>query len=316
MEEDWPTRFTREAFERIDAFMADHPEYTREGVEQPGQGSTNRVAFARRDGELVVFKVFCEEERKQRECFASRHWSGTGLVPRLIWDDDPRMMIMAHIPGNYLGAIRDSDRDAWLDCCREVGKASATLTCVPLTAATREEFESRFYEFGPLEAYLKRILELGRGVQACDPDFRDDFWRVSLDFIEEQLPSIFSEPRCLYHQDAGNLHVANGRFMGFFDLEMCRVGCPAMQLASSGMFSDVSAWERFREGWESVAGKLTGGQMRAACAGQHLLGWREITRYMSYDGTPGTGYSWADPADPARYRSGIECVNRVLGVIM
>lgn len=40
MQEDWATRFTREAFERIDAFMADHPEYTREGVQQPGQGAT------------------------------------------------------------------------------------------------------------------------------------------------------------------------------------------------------------------------------------------------------------------------------------
>ena len=316
MQEDWPTRFSREAFERVDAFIADHPEYTREGVEQPGQGSTNRVVFARRDGELVVFKVFCEEERKQRECFASRHWSDTGLVPQLIWDNDPWMMIMAHIPGYFPGSIRDSAREVWLGSCREGGEASATLICVPLSAAAREEFEARFYEFGPLEAYLQRILELGRGVQARDPDFRDDFWRVSLDFIEEQLPSIFSEPRCLYHQDAGNLHVADGKFMGFFDLEMCRVGCHAMQLASSAL-SEADAWIRFREGWESVIGQqLTAEQLRAACAGQHLLDWREITRYMSYDGTPGTGFSWADPADPVRYRSGIEVVNRTLGVIM
>ena len=74
MPDDWPSRFTREALARIDAYIAAHPEYTLRGVEQPAQGATNRVIFARRDGELIVFKVFCEAERKERECFALRHW--------------------------------------------------------------------------------------------------------------------------------------------------------------------------------------------------------------------------------------------------
>jgi hypothetical protein len=27
-----------------------------------------------------------------------------------------------------------------------------------------------------------------------------------------------------------------------------------------------------------------------------------ISRYMSYDGTPGTGFDWCEPADPSYYR--------------
>ncbi len=41
---------------------------------------------------------------------------------------------------------------------------------------------------------------------------------------------------------------------------------------------------------------------------------REISRYLSYDGTPGTGYDWATPADPTRYRQTIEGINALLGV--
>lgn len=41
MQEDWPTRFTRQALEQVDAFIARHRDYRRHGVEQPDQGSTH-----------------------------------------------------------------------------------------------------------------------------------------------------------------------------------------------------------------------------------------------------------------------------------
>ncbi len=77
MADDWATQFTEEALAKVDGFIAAHPEYTRRGVEQPGQGATNRVIFARRGGELVVLKVFCEAERKERECFRAPVTGGT-----------------------------------------------------------------------------------------------------------------------------------------------------------------------------------------------------------------------------------------------
>ena len=311
MPDDWATQFTRQALSKVDAFIAEHPGYTRDGVEQPGQGSTNQVVFARCGEELLVFKVFCETERKERECFGLRHWQETGLVPKLLWDADPSMIVMSYIPGIYLSTARELDGDVvWRKACRESGRALGLLNRVPLDTADRASFESRFYKgLGSLEAYLKRILELGRSIHARDPDFRDDFWGESLDFIDAQLDGILSQPRVMYHQDAANFHVQQGNFMGFFDLEMCRVGCAAMQLASSpAVFDgDKETWEVFRQGWEAATNKLLDPEdLKAAPAAQQLLCWRVICRYMSYDGTPGTGYAWASPADPVEYRRVIE----------
>jgi len=310
-------RALNEALAKVDAFIAEHPEYSRQGVQQPGQGSTNRVVFAKRRDNPVVFKIFCEVERKERECFGLRHWCATGLVPELIWDADPRMIVMAHVPGVYLSQAREAEGDAaWRDACRHTARAIATLTRVPLTAQDRTAFESRFYQEQPtLAAYLSRILELGRAVHARDPDFRDAFWRENLDYIEAQISGILAQPAVLYDQDVGNLHVQHGRFAGFFDLEMCRVGCAAMQLGSSLdlVQEEDGTWELFREGWEGVIGSSLGPADRnAAAAASHFLAWRRITRWISYDGTPGTGYDWATPADPAKLRKSIEAVNHML----
>ena len=317
MSSDRATPFSLEALAKVDGFMAEHGRLTRQGVEQPGQGTTNRVIFVRGQDGLVVFKVFCEAERKDRECFALRHWRATGLVPELIWDVDATMIAMSHVPGIWLATAREQEgQAAWGQACRETGQAVGSLTRVPLSAAGQADFESHFYEGSrSLESYLGRIIGLGRGVHARDGDFRDGFWQRSLDFVEAELDGILSQPRVLYHQDVGNLHVQRGRFMGFFDLEMCRVGCAAMQLGSSlDMLEGYpEGWGLFRDGWETATGgPLTPADCRAAAAARQLLGWREITRYLSYDGTPGTGYSWASPADPASYRNSFQAVENLL----
>ena len=90
-----------------------------------------------------------------------------------------------------------------------------------------------------------------------------------------------------------------------------------MQLASAvGMLEgEGAAWEPFRDGWErATGGPLGPGDLRAALAGVHLLHWREISRYLSYDGTPGSGYDWASPADPVGHRRSIQAVVKMLGV--
>ncbi len=319
MPDDWATQFTKEALAKIDAFIAGHPGYTRQGVEQPRQGATNRVVFARRGDGVVVLKVFCEAERKERECFGLRHWRDTGLVPELMWDADPRMIVMSRVPGVHLGAAREVDGEVmWREAWRGMGTAVGSLTRVPLMPADRAAFESRFYEgLGAFEAYLGRILELGRSVHARDPDFRGGFWRKSLDFIDAQLDAILSQPRVLYHQDIGNSHVEHGCFMSFYDLEMCRVGCAAMQLGSSlAMLGEgPGAWAPFCEGWEAATNAPLGADDRkAAAAANHLLAWRRISRWLSYDGTPGSGYRWAGPANPGELRHSMQAVEDMIGV--
>lgn len=311
--------FTRDAYSRVRAYIAGHPEITLDGVEQPAQGATNRVIFARRKDDRVVFKVFCEAERKARSAFAMQHWAETGLVPRLLDDMDEITLLKSHIPGRFLMSVLEVEGDqAWPGTCQAAGIAVAALGAVPLRDADRAGFEARFYgDLGSLEAYTDRILTLGRSIVTYDPDFTDHFWSGSLDTIEAALPTILAQPRALYHQDVSNLAVQGGTFRGFFDLEMCRVGCAAMQLgAAARTFPDQpGGWAHFLAGWETASGQcLTRDQRRAVAAAAQLLDWREITRFMSYDGTPGSGYAWASPADPDAYREQIKAINALLDV--
>jgi hypothetical protein len=269
---------------------------------------------------MVVFKAFVWEEFKARECYALNHWRTTGLVPELLCDvDSEEMIIMSWIKGDYLGrSIREKEgEEAWRSACRTTGHAAGSLTRVPMTNEEKTDFESRFYEGSTLKGYLGQILSLGRSVQARDPGFRDQFWKENLDFMEEQQEAILAQPRVLYHEDVANVHVYAGRFVGFFDLEMSRVGCAAMQLGA--LLNDVAhrqgEWDSFRKGWEAAIGaEMSLAEKRAAVAASHFLSWRVITRYLTYDGTPGTGAHWASPADPVRFRKEIEGIQEMVGI--
>jgi hypothetical protein len=297
-------------------FSAMHPGYSSDNVAQPSQGATNHVTFLQRDGEIVVAKVFCERERKEREQFALMHWQHTGLVPRIIWQDDPVVIVMSYVPGIGSSAARAIGGDVWRNSCRAIGHAIGSLTQVPLSQSDRNQFESRFYgELGSLEAYLGKITALGRSICEKDSDFSGEFWSDSLDFIDTQLDRLLSEPRILYDQDVGNLHVEHGRFSGFFDLEMCVVGGASMQLGSSlGIVNDhPDSWNQFRAGWHAATGTVIDDAASAAAAAAYqLLGWREISRYLSYDGTPGSGYKWASPADPTWYDRSFAAIRTML----
>lgn len=98
--------FAKRAFAQIDSFISDHPEYSRADEKQPRQGATNRVVFGRRGEKPVVFKVFCQGERKERECFAYGHWGKTDLIPKLLEVVDPDMIVTTHVSGNLMKSDR------------------------------------------------------------------------------------------------------------------------------------------------------------------------------------------------------------------
>ena len=303
------------ARERVDAFIRGNPGYSREDVKKPGPGVNNLVVFARKDGRTVVFKAFLWDQAKAREAYALNHWRETGLVPELLADvAADEMIIMSWLEGEYLG--KQDGEEAWRSACRGIGQAIGRLVQVPMTPAQVADFESRFFEGSTLEGYLGKMLALGRSVQARDPDFRDRFWKEDLDFMEEQQGAILAQPRILYHEDIGNLYIHQGRFTGFFDLEMSRVGTAAMQLGTAmRLMCGRGDWASFLKGWEDAQGAdMSSAEKRAAVAAASFLGWREITRYLSYDGTPGTGYEWASPADPVRYRTEVEGIQEMVGI--
>ena len=113
------------------------------------------------------------------------------------------------------------------------------------------------------------------------------------------------------------MRVEPGRFSGFYDLEMCRVGCAAMQMASAVGCAegDGEVWRAMRAGWEDAIGRaMSYVDLTMVLAGHHFLTWRVISRYLSYDGTPGTGFPWSSPADPVRYRRALEEAETMMGV--
>lgn len=304
---------------QVEAWCSQNAGWTWRGVEQPVQGSTNRVVFVRRGEELRVCKIFCEQERRDREVFALRHWDATGLVPKLVGEVGSRMIVTTFVPGAHLVASRgQQSRGEWVHSCYEAGWAMARLSRVSLSDSQKSVFEFRFYrELPTLAGYLGWILELGRKINAADAGFAGEFWKKSLDFAKSQIPGILAERPRLYHQDVGNLHVQAGRFMGFYDLEMCRVGCASMQLGSMMEYieREPAVWQPMREGWEAGVGYLLDEpRLLRALAVHHLLCWRVISRYMSYDGTPGSGYPWAEAADPVWCRRSIEAAHAATGI--
>jgi len=297
-------------------YLAAHPEWSLDGVSQPMQGATNLVVVAGRGADRVVLKLFRRSERYQRERLALMHWAGMGLVPRLLDEQSPRLLVMSYLPGDMLHVVRARQGEqAWLDGCQAVGEAAARLTQVELAQETGRAYSARFYEgMGSLDRYLGRIVGLGESIHRLDADFQDGYWGASLGLIGDELDGILGEPRGLYHQDASNLHLADGRFEGFFDLEMTRVGGPTMQIASCLRLFEFRrrAWERFAAGWVRVTGQAL--DSRRVLAAGHLLAWREICRYLSYDGTPGSGYDWASPADPDWYRGLLDGLGEMLSL--
>ena len=79
-----------------------------------------------------------------------------------------------------------------------------------------------------------------------EPEYSGATFADSLSFIDANLPTLLSGPRRLYHQDAGNMLCAGDRLLGFFDLEMCRVGTLAIQIGCLiGRMRHVDCWQAF-----------------------------------------------------------------------
>lgn len=273
----------------VRAFVASNPAFRLADDYLMPQGSTNRVVRGMCADQPVIFKHFWDPPRRERELFGLRHWAPSGLVPVLYECDHPCLIVMSQVPGSWLAEfLTRADAEERAEATRNVARAMATLISVPLSVGDRRRFEEgRLYDFPTLEAYIGRILELARGVHQRQEAYRTETWGRSLTFMEAQLEAILAEPRVLYHQDVANFYMLGERFSGFFDLEMCRVGCVSMQLGSGLMMFDRYGldWDVFCEAFENKLGRELGeAGRRSALAAHHFLKWREVTRYLSWSG--------------------------------
>lgn len=303
----------QEAYSAVERFLQQHSEYSIDADQSGSEGNTNYVIFGHRfaqGGEQpVIFKYFCQDERKEREVYALRHFSETGVVPQLLVDFDKRLIVQSWIP---------SDRQAFSEMrgrevCYTLGQAVAKLLSVPLTAEAAQAYESTFYEGLTLEEYLREILEASWLIHERVDAYRGSPFVESLASIEANRDYILSQKRLLYHQDALNMHFINSRFSGFFDLEMCKVGTEAMQIGSLwSVFATLGAWNDFAFGYAEVSGrKLEAEDFAAGRAFAHFMVWRYISRYGRWQGEPLETASDIQE-EATRYAEEIERNNRVL----
>ncbi|MCC6458569.1 MAG: phosphotransferase [Caldilineaceae bacterium] len=306
----------RQAYPVVEQFVQLHPEYSIDANQSGSQSVTNYVIFGHRGHEPIIFKYFCEDERKAREIYGLRHFAQTGLVPELLADDGKRLIVQSHIPGGWISSPGDPDFDA-VETQRAghtLGQATATLLNVPLTPQAARDFESRFYDGLLLERYFRDILDASWQIHQKVDVYRDPLFARSLESIEANLPYILRQKRLLYHQDAMNMHFYKGAFMGFFDLEMCRVGTEAMQIGSLwNFFALHGEWSAFAQGFAVASGRqLDEHDLAAGRAFAHFLVWRYASHSGRWQGeAQETGTATEKEEKAAAYLRSIELNNRV-----
>lgn len=278
----------QQAWPVVERFTQEYPQYTIDPDQAGSASITNYVTFGQWGEQPIVFKYFCQDERKEREVFALRHFAATGVVPQLLAESGPRLIVVSRIPGGWIPKPSDAtfDVSARAEAGRTLGQAAAKLATVPLPAAVAQTFESRFYDGEALTDYIHGILQASRAIQQCVACYRDPFFADSLAQIEANLPAILGQPRLLYHQDAMNVHFLANRCSGFFDLEMCRLGTVPMQIGSLWpIIATYQVWDVFAQGFGDVTGDLLGPHdLAASRAFAHFLVWRYISDYGDWHG--------------------------------
>jgi len=111
--------------------------------------------------------------------------------------------------------------------------------------------------------------------------------------------------------------VAGDRFVGFYDLEMCRLGTEAMQLGVGLRLCAAGplSWPQLLAGYGSQTGqRLEARDVSAALAMHHFYHWVRICRWGTWDGHPDAGGHRAAAADYVeRHRGEMESGARIAG---
>ena len=282
--------FLQHALSTADQFIRQHPDYAPHDEPLISQGVTNRVVCARYQGQTVYLKFFGRLERYQRELYGLQHFAPTGLVPRVIDGSHENMIVLSEIPGAGLAASSPGTEPANLDMARasrSLGHAAAQLVLTPLSAQLADAFERRFYEGETLQGYLTSIVNAAHILSGACRMYQAPVFRDSLALVAGHVDTLLSQPRILYHQDAGNVAFVGDQVSGFFDLEMCRVGTLSMQLGSLFLlfYWCPLRWKDFLHGFQdAIARRLDPSEIAAGLAFAHFMVWRSITRFGEWDG--------------------------------
>lgn len=271
------------ALPAIKAFVSSHKDYSIDENQEGSHGNTNYVVFGHLDATAVVFKFFFDPERREREAYGLRHWKDTGLVPRIVHDDGEHLLIQSRllVAPELMG--KEADPGA---IGHALGEAIATLYGVPLTEQAKSDFDARFYGGVDLHGYVTGIVEASHAIHESVPEYASETFSRSLAFLDSHVANLLAPPYRLYHQDAGNLLSAGDRLIGFFDLEMCRVGTLPIQIGCvMGSIRALNCWDAFARGFRSASDQRLGThELEGARAWDHFMVWRYVSHYGDWRG--------------------------------
>ena len=124
------------------------------------------------------------------------------------------------------------------------------------------------------------------------PACGDPIYSESLALLEHEGKTVEGQRKVLFHNDFGNLHVEDGEFQSFFDLENCRLGTESMQLSKGLLACQHYGLSRgsFLEGYEEVTGdRSIAGNHLAMLAMTLLERLLRITNHGRRQGSDGDG---------------------------
>jgi hypothetical protein len=284
---------TRASEAAIGRYLREHPASSVE-PQQPGyRGGTNRITLGTLGDRPIVLKYFGAANRWVNEVSVLRHLAGSGLVPEVVDAVPESLIVMTRLPGCDLRARLAANREpaAIGRLSRDIGGAVARLTMQGLPHGGERYSPGRDFTVIPwgtrLSDVIRAYVRISRRVQQVLPEYRGPFFDGSLTLLQDLSRRVDEESLILFHEDISNLRVRDDRFVGFYDLEMCRLGTVSMQLGVVLGLCDPGGldWEKVRLGYEATTGRRLGDpELVLAVAMYHLYVWIRVCRWGYWDG--------------------------------
>ena len=250
------------------------------------RGGTHYVTFGRFKGRPAVFKYFVAPRRWRNEVACLRLLRETGLVPRVFYEEPESLIVMERLDGvDVLHPLETNalTRERAGELSQAVGSALGRLVAFrPPSGAAGYDPMTHFPDWGWSEGFpkiIERCLDVGRKIVESLPPAEVQVLKSSLARIEECAPSFEREPRVLVHEDVSNLRVQGTRFVGLYDLELCRGGTPSMQLGVALGLCEPGHldWRQLRKSFEDSSGFKI--DPTSALAMHHLSRWIRIVAH-------------------------------------
>jgi hypothetical protein len=284
--------FLDEAQRAIDRYIASRPQCVIEAAQPSYRGGTNRIFFGSVEKRPAVFKYFTSDARWRNELRCLRHFRSTALVPEILDAQSPRLIVTNRLPGHDLCSARIDPAEV-PRLSRAIGQSIANLSASGLPPGIDgEAFDIIPWAPSP-RAAMERYLFACERIHRTIPRYGGSLFAESLRSIREILDRLPPRHECLWHEDISNAKLDRGRFVGFFDLEMCRPGTRAMQLGVALHLCTVSPlrWRDLLDGYAETCAPPDAEQTLAM---NHFYHWIRICRWGRWDGDPSDHQSVRD----------------------